>query len=229
MTAVHNTCVDRWEAHLVQVDAHASVHPGNRRPKSGVNFAARSAPGMHPQGYINRSEAASACAHAGKRLCTAREWLDACRGPRDTLYPYGNERIDGRCNTHKPHVPVKVFGRHTALTTDHYNSPRLHEEPGFLALTGIHEGCVNDYGLYDMVGNLHEWVSDNVSDALTKRIPLAYGKHLMGPRGSGVFMGGYFSSRGEHGRGCRYTTTNHAPGYHDYSIGFRCCADPVSR
>ena len=42
--------------------------------------------------------------------------------------------------------------------------------------------------------------------------------------GNGIFMGGYYSSHGEHGAGCAYATTNHKPDYHDYSIGFRCCA-----
>ena len=29
------------------------------------------------------------------------------------------------------------------------------------------------------------------------------------------------------GPGCLYTTTAHALPYHDYSTGFRCCADPT--
>ena len=28
------------------------------------------------------------------------------------------------------------------------------------------------------------------------------------------------------GAGCLYATTAHAQSYHDYSTGFRCCADP---
>ena len=27
----------------------------------------------------------------------------------------------------------------------------------------------------------------------------------------------------KHGDGCDYVTTAHAPKYHDYSTGFRCC------
>jgi formylglycine-generating enzyme required for sulfatase activity len=77
-----------------------------------------------------------------------------------------------------------------------------------------------------MVGNLHEWVADNVSVRLKEEIPIEYGAHRLGSRGKAVFMGGYFSSRGEHGRGCAYATTSHAAEYHDYSTGFRCCADP---
>jgi formylglycine-generating enzyme required for sulfatase activity len=77
-----------------------------------------------------------------------------------------------------------------------------------------------------MVGNLHEWVSDDVNGSLPKKIPIPAGVQNLGRRGNGVFMGGYFSSRSEHGRGCEYVTTHHAPAYHDYSTGFRCCRDP---
>ena len=54
-----------------------------------------------------------------------------------------------------------------------------------------------------MVGNVHEWVDD------------------------GSFRGGYYLDTQQNNEGCDYVTTAHASWYHDYSIGFRCCADPV--
>ena len=44
--------------------------------------------------------------------------------------------------------------------------------------------------------------------------------------GHGVFKGGYFVDAKINGNGCEYTTTAHSPDYHDYSLGFRCCASP---
>jgi formylglycine-generating enzyme len=38
-------------------------------------------------------------------------------------------------------------------------------------------------------------------------------------------MGGFYSTHGELGPGCTFTTIAHEPRYHDYSTGFRCCAD----
>jgi hypothetical protein len=38
-------------------------------------------------------------------------------------------------------------------------------------------------------------------------------------------MGGFYSTTDQHGAGCAYTTIAHEPSYHDYSTGFRCCAD----
>ena len=228
MAVVENHCVDKYEAHLVRADAPDRVLPHDETPKSDIPFMARSRAGFTPQGYINRADAARACKAAQKRLCTAKEWYTACIGPRKTKYPYGDEESPNRCNTGKTHLMQRLFGAGVPYTyLNHYNSPRLHREPGFLAKTGEYAGCLNDYGVYDMVGNLHEWVADDVSMKLLKEVPLEYGPKLLGADGCGAFMGGYFSSLGEHGHGCSYTTATHAPDYHDYSTGFRCCSDPL--
>ncbi len=71
-----------------------------------------------------------------------------------------------------------------------------------LALTGAHSGCTNEHGVFDMVGNLHEWTSDP----------------------EGTFRGGYYMDTTQNGDGCWYRTGGHNTAYHDYSIGFRCCA-----
>jgi formylglycine-generating enzyme required for sulfatase activity len=55
-----------------------------------------------------------------------------------------------------------------------------------------------------MVGNLHEWTADP----------------------NGTFQGGYWLDTSLHGDGCAYRTIAHPFDYRDYSIGFRCCADP---
>jgi sulfatase modifying factor 1 len=230
MSLVGTFCIDRYEAHLVRVEQPGQPLSPFERPPQGVRYAARSAAGVIPQGYISRIEAADACRNAGKRLCRAREWHQACGGSQGTRYPYGPKEIPGRCNTGKRHLPSLLFGISAAANSArNYNSPRLNREPGFLAKTGQYTGCVNDYGLFDMVGNLHEWVADESNSVLHKKIPIPYGQQNLGPRGCGVFMGGFFSSTSELGHGCNYVTTHHAPSYHDYSTGFRCCAEPVER
>ena len=83
------------------------------------------------------------------------------------------------------------------------NDPQLNQLAGTLAETGSHEACTNDYGVHDMVGNLHEWVDD--------------------PKGT--FQGGYYLDVTQNGDGCGYRTDAHQAWYHDYSTGFRCCAD----
>ena len=45
-----------------------------------------------PQSNISGVQAQQACEGAGKRLCTDAEWLRACRGAADNIYPYGDTR-----------------------------------------------------------------------------------------------------------------------------------------
>ncbi len=226
MARVGTFCIDRWEAHTTVIGKQPRLHSPYARQAAHEKLRAVSAPDVVPQGYLSRLEAAAACGAAGKRLCRAREWYRACAGSEHRHHPYGNTKVRGACNTGKGHALTKLFGKHTTFTyDDHYNNPRVNQAPGFLARTGAFEKCVTPEGVFDMEGNLHEWVADDVSSALPKEIPLEYGENKLGPRGSGVFMGGYFSSQSEHGRGCAYTTATHAPDYHDYSTGFRCCRD----
>ncbi|HEY8080392.1 MAG TPA: hypothetical protein VIF62_39955, partial [Labilithrix sp.] len=88
------------------------------------------------------------------------------------------------------------------------NDPNLGQVEGALAKTGDHAQCVNDFGVFDMVGNLHEWV------ATDPQAP------------HGTFAGGYYLDTSQNGDGCNYRTVAHAHDYHDYSTGFRCCAEP---
>jgi formylglycine-generating enzyme required for sulfatase activity len=85
------------------------------------------------------------------------------------------------------------------------NDPGINQQPSTVAKGGAFSTCVTADGLYDLHGNLHEWVADP----------------------SGIFRGGFYADGSTNGPGCLYKTTAHAPGYHDYSTGFRCCADPV--
>ena len=199
-------CIDKYEASLLE-----SVGQDERpfSPFSTVHdehVRAVSEPGVIPQGYISRNQAEKACMASGKRLCQVQEWQQACRGPDDRKWGYGDERQPGRCNDNGKNPVMSYFGpRYDASTM---NRPELNQMDGTLSKTGEHSGCSNGYGVYDMVGNLHEWVAD--------------------PNGS--FYGGYYQDVDTigHGAGCGYKTTAHEARYHDYSTGFRCCADMQS-
>jgi hypothetical protein len=85
------------------------------------------------------------------------------------------------------------------------NDPGLGQFEGGLARTGEHAECVNAFGVFDMVGNLHEWVATDPNAV------------------HGTFAGGYYLDTTINGDGCLYRTQAHAHDYHDYSTGFRCC------
>lgn len=230
MVKVDSFCIDRYEAHLVSraEDGSEVRHAHFERPEAGARYEARSVASVMPQAYISRVESEAACHNAGKRLCSMREWRRACEGSAHTTYPYGRFREEGRCNTGKPHLLTLRFGGNPgAWTVAHFNDPSLAQEPNFLAKTGAYEGCLSDAGVADLVGNLHEWVSDTATATLRARLAsdgIQRAFQYWSP-GNGVFMGGFFSTQGELGPGCSFTTIAHEPSYHDYSTGFRCCAD----
>ena len=194
MVDIDIACIDRYEAHLVGADPFAV-------PTAGV---AATAAGEVPQGYISGEVAQAACQAAGKRLCTTDEWLRACEGPSGHVYPYGDTYVAGACNEGRAtHPVIEVFGSGASWSSAELNDPRLNQLPDSLAPSGDYAACVTDEGIYDLHGNLHEWVAD----------------------ASGTFRGGFYVDASINGTGCSYATTAHSFDYHDYSTGFRCCAE----
>jgi sulfatase modifying factor 1 len=205
MVRVASFCIDRFEASLAEVRADGSLVPWSPyfEPAS-VRVRALSLRGAVPQGYIRGTQAAAACAEAGKRLCTDVEWLRACQGSSETTYPYGDTREPGRCNDARArHPAVEYFGTSADWIWSMLDHPCLNQLPDGLARTGDHAGCESAEGVLDLMGNLHEWTADP----------------------AGTFRGGFYVDTVRNGPGCLYRTTAHDVGHRDYSTGFRCCAD----
>jgi len=206
-------CIDRYEASLVQVmqDGQERAWPYYASLPEGVVVRAVSAQGVFPQGYISGTQAQVACERSSKRLCNAQEWRAACMGPKKTVFPYGNKRQTGRCNDNG-RSPMQFFNPQLDDKPEHkwmwghagnMIDPRLNQLEGTLTRTGERSDCTNEYGVFDMVGNVHEWVDDP----------------------DGTFQGGYYLDTHLNGDGCYYRTTAHPMSHADYSTGFRCCAD----
>jgi hypothetical protein len=205
-------CVDRWEGSLVErlPDGREVPWPPYGTLEEGHDLRAVSVRNVYPQAYISGEQAARACAASGKRLCAPIEWRKACMGPDATTFGYGNQRVSGRCNDSGRSPMLRLFPKvavsWTFVGMTEMNDARLNQLDATLAPTGSHDACTNDYGVFDMVGNLHEWTSDP----------------------NGTFQGGYYLDTHKNGDGCAYRTVAHEFTYHDYSTGFRCCADPVA-
>jgi hypothetical protein len=121
-----------------------------------------------PQGNASYQEAQLACESKGKRLCTTEEWPWACGGLEGYTYPYGWQVDKKNCNS-------KGVGQF---------------EP-----SGSRYRCVGKFGVYDMVGNIFEWVT--------------------GADGSPMLMGGPLSK-------CQ-TVSPGMGGEAKPQTGFRCC------
>lgn len=164
---------------------------------------ARSAPAMIPSGYMSGIMARQACDNAGKRLCKPDEWTMACKGQRATKFPYGDSYAEGVCNVFREaHPAVVLYGD----ASKNHLDPRLNLAEGergpLLRKTGASPECRSEWGqdaVYDMVGNLDEWVDDE----------------------RGAFQGGFYARATR--EGCDARISVHPPPYFDYSLGVRCC------
>jgi formylglycine-generating enzyme required for sulfatase activity len=209
-----HVCIDLFEGAIVAIesDGGESMWPyyDNVDARDAGTYRAIPADGVKPQGYISQEQATAACNASGRRLCTFDEWTAACRGrpAHDYVYPYGDTYEAGACNEGKESPIVELFGPNPTYDNTELNDPRCDQLDGGLAYGGSYPKCVSTYGAFDMHGNIHEWIDDTPS------------------AGHGSFMGGYFVDAKLNGPGCEYRTTAHAKSYHDYSTGFRCCADP---
>jgi hypothetical protein len=222
-------CVQRWEAQLLRSDG--SVHDPYKVPPTPadmVGMTVRSKKGVVPQGYVGRDQAEAACSNTVRdgyhyRLCTKEEWQSACRGPAKKVFPYGtNYRVDGKCNTHKfpgdEHL-VKRFYPEPKWSTSEMNDPRINQVAGGLAKTGEYAGCTNAYGLFDMVGNVQEWVSTLMPKGKGPEVAVAMGDHYMG-------QGKNFEGCDARDAAHPYVPDAFEKNQRDYSRGIRCCADP---
>jgi len=174
-----------------------------RAVTAAPKIIARSRAGVIPSGYLSGFTAADACQGAGKRLCTLDEWKRACRGQQDRKFPYGKDYEHGVCNVYRYAHPAATLHGNAAIG---HLDPRLNRvtQAGapMLRRTGATSRCASRWGedaVYDMVGNLDEWVDKK----------------------GGAFAGGFFSRSSR--SGCSAAISVHPRRYLDYSLGTRCC------
>jgi len=144
-------CIDKYEAAL---DGHLYS-----QPLAGIDASslrATPAHGIKPQVNISETQAQAACVASSKRLCSSAEWVTACRGAERFIFSYGNVHVVGACNDARKSPVDAVAG----ASLQRLDDPRLAEAPNGSEPGGSFSKCVTTSGVFDMHGNVQEWVAE---------------------------------------------------------------------
>ncbi|WP_299026803.1 SUMF1/EgtB/PvdO family nonheme iron enzyme [uncultured Thermanaerothrix sp.] len=155
----------------------------------------------HPMTYVSWFGAWGYCHYYGYRLPSGLEWEKAARGEDGRPYPWGWELTPANANYYSsgdPFEDMRTVGSRTT-PVGFYNGKTY---DGFVTLDSP-----SPYGLYDMAGNVWQWVGD-----------ITQGMHYRFMRGG---------SKDNYPPDLRVWVTNNAtPVYYGPGTGFRCVREP---
>ncbi len=143
------------------------------------------------------------CAARGKRMCNEIEFESACEGPENLPWSYGWAADGEACNSAKPWRPFHAEVLYRGGAGEAAELARLWQGEA----SGSRARCATSTGVYDLVGNVEEWVTSRPSRTWT---PV-------------TLIGGFWSKPWT---GCRGANDAHEPTFRFYETGFRCCANP---
>ena len=179
------------------VDAGACDQPAETKMLKGINYYGNRNYDNYPVIEVTWEQSKNYCEWRGMRLPTEAEWEKAARGIDGRTYPWG-EKLDNSFANY-----ASRFG--TTSPVDKYESGK------------------SPYGMYDMAGNVLEWVADWYAPDYYQNSPA---RNPLGPDSGDarVLRGGDWRKDGSLlSVSSREKVT---PDYEDFNIGFRCAGMP---
>ncbi|MCA9464796.1 MAG: SUMF1/EgtB/PvdO family nonheme iron enzyme, partial [Nitrospira sp.] len=198
--------IDRYE---VTTKEYAKfVQDTNRNPPQFWSEEVPRKHGNKPVVGVNWYDANAYCGWVEKRLPTESEWEKAARGDDKRIYPWGME---------KPNKTIANFNRGTDFK-------------GYEMVTdvGSLDKGKSPYGIYDLAGNVWEWVGDWYEVGAYQNIAQGKAQSKGNSRqetrkGKVLRGGGWGSEKPEYLRVTNRTWS--APTNRSGSFGFRCARD----
>ena len=200
-------CIDKFENYIIAYKSSGEMYkyspkvealkkvdgrfvPGNVFEENDLKdkIYARSTKGIIPVDNVSWIEADIACRNSKKRLCRKDEWEAACSDGKGQPYPYGNEYKEEKCNGYENGMKKSFL---SVLPAGHMLE------------------CKNSNGVFDLSGNLWEWVFDSDNTGSLRLV-----------KGGGFANSGY----DEEELSCKKNKYQ-PPNIRLSGVGFRCCKE----